>query len=244
MSSRILLVEDDPRQVTVLREALDDIGFHLDDAADGITAFEMTQATDYALVILDIGLPRLNGIELCKRIRAHNRQVPILFLTSRAEEIDKILGLELGADDYLTKPYSVRELAARTKALLRRGALGGGGSVQPAAAAEVDEIVIGEIAINLLRRTVAVRGAPVDLTASEYDLLVFLASSPGRAYSRDELLSTVLGYQSAGYENTVTSHLSRLRAKVELDRDNPRYILTVKGVGYRFVAPDELDGGS
>lgn len=236
MGNPILIVEDDVRLMGLLEEALGDLGFPIEGASDGVIALEKVAAGEYSLIVLDIGLPRLNGIEVCRQIRADNRSVPILMLTSRSEEIDKVLGLELGADDYVTKPFSVRELTARSKALLRRAQLHAAvvGERGPA------EIVIGDIAIHTVRRTVTSHGRPVDLTASEYDILLCLASQPGRAFSRDELMNNVLGYQSTCYEATVTSHLSRLRAKLEADRDNPRYILTVKGVGYRFVAPDEL----
>jgi DNA-binding response OmpR family regulator len=180
----------------------------------------------------------LNGFEVCKRIRAENRYTPILMLTAKSEELDKVLGLELGADDYLTKPFSVRELTARIKALFRRLEAD---KAKAGESAKRDELVYGELAIALEKRKVTLAGQPVELTAKEFDLLARFASHPGRAYSRQELLDLVWGHQFDGYDHTVNSHINRLRSKIEKNPADPKFIQTVWGVGYRFVEPEELE---
>jgi DNA-binding response OmpR family regulator len=181
-------------------------------------------------------LPGLEGFEVCKRIRAEKGRLPILMLTAKSEELDKVLGLELGADDYITKPFSIRELLARVKAVLRRTAAYGDSGAKP----EGKILEHGQLRIDLEKRTVTVAGKKIDLTAKEYDLLVLFACSPGRAFNRQQLLDSVWGYQFEGYHHTVNSHINRLRNKIEEDPAQPRYIKTVWGYGYRFVDADEL----
>ena len=175
-------------------------------------------------------LPQLNGLEVCKRLRAQSVYTPVLVITSKSSEFDRVLGLELGADDYLTKPFSVVELMARVKAIFRRVDALRSTPVQPA-----KRIRIGELDIDVDRRQVTLAGRPIELTAKEFDLLAFFAAHPGRVFNRGQLLDKVWGYSHSGYEHTVNSHINRLRAKIERDPANPRYILTVWSVGYKFV---------
>jgi DNA-binding response OmpR family regulator len=235
---KILIVEDDPYVADLVEIHLKDLGYELERAADGLAGLEKVQEHDYALVILDLMLPKLDGIEVCKRIRAENKYTPILMLTAKSEELDKVLGLELGADDYLTKPFSVRELTARIKALFRR---------IEAEREKTDkkdktaELIFRELRISLEKRKVILAGQTVELTAKEFDLLALFAAHPGRAYSRQELLNLVWGHQFDGYDHTVNSHINRLRSKIEKNPAAPKFIQTVWGVGYRFVEPEELD---
>jgi len=237
MDPRVLIIEDDANIADLVEIHLRDLGFHLDRAVDGPTGLEKARHGTYDLVILDLMLPRLDGLEVCKRIRAENTYTPILMLTARTEELDKVLGLELGADDYLTKPFSIRELVARIKAIFRR--------------MEVDErkvtaeqasrpLIYGPLSLYTEKRKVLLHEQSVDLTAKEYDLLVLFASNPGRVYNRRELLDLVWGYQFDGYEHTVNSHINRLRSKIEENPSEPRFIKTVWGVGYRFTEQEEL----
>ena len=230
----ILLVEDEPDIADLLSLHLGDLGYRIDVVADGALALQKALAESYALIILDLMLPGMDGLEVCKQLRASERPTPILMLTAKSEEVDKVLGLELGADDYVTKPFSIRELIARIRALLRRVELD-----QPEE--EVAEVVVGDLRIEPSKRKVRMAGEVVELTAKEFDLLSLFAQHPGRAFSRQELLDKVWGYQYAGYSHTVNSHINRLRSKIEPDPASPRYVQTVWGVGYRFTEAEELD---
>ena len=181
-------------------------------------------------------LPEIDGFEVCKKIRAENEALPILMLTARAEEVDKVLGLELGADDYLTKPFSVREMTARVKAILRRIKV----EREMKSDALSDWLQIGGLTVDFEKRRVELNGEIVELTAKELDLLLLFARHPGRAYSRQELLDLVWGYQFIGYSHTVNTHINRLRSKIEDDPSAPKFIKTVWGLGYRFAEPQEL----
>ncbi len=235
-NNKILIIEDDPHIVELLEIHLGDLGYELKQAADGVAGVEKFEEDEYALVILDLMLPKLDGFEVCKQIRAQNTYTPILMLTSRAEELDKVLGLELGADDYITKPFSIRELVARIKAIFRRIEAD---KEKATGNAKSKELIFGDLKIYLEKRKVLLDKAPIDLTAKEFDLLALFASNPGRAYSRQELLDMVWGYQFDGYEHTVNSHINRLRSKIEQDPANSKYIKTVWGIGYSFVEPEE-----
>ncbi len=235
-ASSILIVEDDPDLAKLLQIHLSDQGYDVEIAADGQTGLDLALNGSFSLIILDIMLPVLDGFEVCKRVRNENRSLPILMLTSKAEELDKVLGLELGADDYMTKPFSIRELLARVKAIFRRIEV-----VQTEK--KVDDrkmLEYGDLVVNLEKRKVLLRSQMLELTAKEFDLLVLFAENPGRAYSRQELLDLVWGYQYSGYSHTVNSHINRLRNKIETDPATPRYIKTVWGHGYRFAEPEEL----
>ncbi len=230
---KILLVEDDQHIVELLSIHLNDFETSLTCCTNGRDGLKEATTKVFDLIVLDINLPGLDGLEVCKAIRAKNNTTPIIMLTARAEEIDKVLGLELGADDYLTKPFSIREFMARVKALLRRSKM--------TAAIQGDttrQIQYGELKIDVAKRKVTILEDRVYLTPKEFDLLVLLAANPGKTYSRARLLSLVWGYDFEGYENTVNAHVNRLRGKIEKDIAKPTYILTTWGVGYRFN--DEL----
>ena len=181
----------------------------------------------------------MDGLEVCKKIRASNTFTPILMLTARTEELDKVLGLELGADDYLTKPFSIRELIARIKAIFRR--IEADRASTPAAS-EPEQLLFGDLEVYPQKRKVILNGKGIELTAKEFDLLALFAKNPGTVYSRQVLLDEVWGYQFNGYEHTVNSHINRLRNKIEPDPANPHFIRTVWGVGYRFVEMEEVEG--
>ena len=236
-NNKILIIEDDPHISELLEIHLGDLGYELKHAADGVAGVEKFEEDEYALVILDLMLPKLDGFEVCKQIRAQNTYTPILMLTSKSEELDKVLGLELGADDYITKPFSIRELMARIKAIFRRIEAD---KEKATDNSKSKELIFGDLKIYLEKRKVLLDKAPIDLTAKEFDLLALFASNPGRAYSRQELLDIVWGYQFDGYEHTVNSHINRLRSKIEPDPANSKYIKTVWGIGYSFVEPEEL----
>ncbi|MGH7493716.1 MAG: response regulator transcription factor [bacterium] len=236
---KILIIEDDPHVADLVEIHLKDWGYDLERAAEGASGLHRALQECYDLIILDLMLPGIDGFAVCKRIRAENALVPILMLTSKAEELDKVLGLELGADDYLTKPFSIRELMARIKALLRRH------EVEQETVAKQNaakELAFEDLKIYLDKRKVTLAGRALELTAKEFDLLVLFASHPGRAYSRSDLLDLIWGHQFEGYEHTVNSHINRLRGKIERDPARPKYIQTVWGVGYRFAEREDGAG--
>ena len=225
----ILLVDDEDSVRKVLAFPLERDGFAVIQAADGEEALEKFAAQPIDLVVLDIMLPRLDGLEVCKRLRATST-VPIIMLTARDDELDKVLGLELGADDYITKPFSIREFRSRVRALLRRAR-----SPHVPGALEEERIEADELVIDVPRRAVTVRGEPVQLTYVEFELLRTLAASPGRVFSRRMLLESL--WKSADYRDprTIDVHVRHLREKLEAEPRSPEYILTVRGVGYRFA---------
>ncbi len=222
MKGRILVVDDERTIRDVVEQYLKREGYETVGVGDGEAAVDA--AADADLVILDLMLPKLDGLEVCRRIRAE-RDVPIIMLTAKSEEIDKLLGLGLGADDYLTKPFSPRELVARVQAVLRRAQAG---PKQPG-----DVVQVGDLRINPKMRSVERSGRLLDLTAREFDLLLFLASNPGQVFTREQLLDRVWDYHFPGDTSTVTVHVRRLREKIEPDPVRPRYVKTVWGVGYK-----------
>ena len=218
-----LIIEDDHDIVDLLSIHLSDMHCQVSHAYDGHNGLKLARENDYDLILLDLMLPYMDGLDICRSLRAEGNRVPIIMLTAKSEEIDKVLGLESGADDYLTKPFSIRELQARIKAVFRR-------TERTAPAPEkVDlrPIRLGELEVDPGKRKVSVHSKRVELTPKE------LARHPGRSYSRTELLQLVWGYEFSGYEHTVNAHINRLRAKIEPDMRHPRYILTTWGVGYR-----------
>lgn len=231
MSKRILIIEDNADLARILALNLRDLSHEVDIAGDGPGGLAKAERTAYDLIVLDLMLPGLDGLEVCRRIRQKSAYVPILMLTSRSSETDRVVGLEMGADDYVTKPFSIVELIARIKAIFRRVE-----QLRRECAPSVSgRIEAGELIIDPERRTVILRGNSVVLTAKEFDLLLYFAGSPGRVFTRSHLLDAVWGYGHAGYEHTVNSHINRLRAKIEENPAHPRYILTVWGVGYKFA---------
>jgi DNA-binding response OmpR family regulator len=231
MPTHILVAEDqtDIRDLLVLN--LRGAGYEVDAVADGAQALARQTERPRDLLILDLMMPGLDGLEVCKALRARGSATPILMLTAKSTELDRVLGLELGADDYLTKPFSLAELMARVKALLRRAEMlrATQGEVQAGGALRQ-----GELEILPAKRQVRLRGAQLDLTAREFDLLLHFARHPGHVFSRAQLLASVWGYSHDGYEHTVTTHINRLRAKLEADPMRPELILTVRGVGYKL----------
>ncbi len=230
MTKRILIIEDN---VDIARLAMVNLGskqMHVDHAADGTVGLKMAQKGDYDLVILDLMLPGMDGLDLCRSLRSDKIYTPVLMLTARTSELDRVLGLEVGADDYLTKPFSVPELVARVNAILRRS-----DQYQTREAEAVDApLQLGELCVDPGKRRVLLGGTVVELTAREFDLLWHFASHPDRVFTRSQLLDSVWGYGHAGYEHTVNSHINRLRSKIESDPAKPRYVITVWGVGYKF----------
>lgn len=232
----VLIIEDDRNIVDLLEIHLKDLDCSTTAATDGQTGMDKALKGNFDLIILDIMLDKMDGLEVCRRIRANEITTPVLMLTAKAEEIDKVLGLETGADDYLTKPFSVREFIARVKAIFRRekilkDQLSKTGSKQ---------LKFGQLLIDPDKRKVMIDEKRIELTPKEFDLLFLLASNPGRSYTREQILSLVWGYEFDGYEHTVNSHINRLRAKIEPDLSKPRYILTLWGVGYRFSDDEEI----
>lgn len=228
MPKKILIVDDEPLIVKGLKYSLEQDGYETDSAQDGEEAVNKFFAGQYDLVLLDVMLPKLDGIEVCQRIREKSN-VPIIMLTAKGEVEDRIIGLELGADDYLVKPFSPRELVARARALLRR--------VHADSEPQREVLEFGELTIDVSGHKVMVSGKEIDLTASEFKLLTTLSRYPGRVYSRMELVEKVLGYDFEGYERTIDSHVKNLRAKIGDNPRNPKWLHTVHGVGYRFEDP-------
>ena len=230
MTHRILVVEDNHDLAELVTLNLRDEGYQVDCIGNGQLALEKLQAEPFNLVVLDLMLPGLDGLELCRRLRTRADYVPILMLTAKSTELDRVLGLEVGADDYLTKPFSIRELIARVKALFRRM-----NAMAETPVARSEQLRINGIQIDSDKRRVCLNEQEVQLTSREFDLLLHFARHPGRVYSRAQLLDAVWGYGHDGYEHTVNSHINRLRAKIESNPAQPGYILTVWGVGYKFA---------
>lgn len=227
------MVEDDPDIADLVALHLRSAGNDVEHIADGRTALERALSSPFDLIVLDLNLPRLDGLEITRRLRAAHRNTPILMLTSRTSELDRVIGLEVGADDYLVKPFSIRELVARVKAQLRRQALSAQATMPPDSAPSV--LRIATLQIDIPKRRVTVEGKRVELTAREFDLLLHFARNPDIVFNRTQLLDAVWGHGYSGYEHTVNSHINRLRGKIEVDPANPTHIMTVWGVGYRFA---------
>lgn len=225
----VLIVEDDPNIVDILKFNFEKEGYNILVAMDGATGLELAQTGNPDLILLDVMLPRMDGFEVCRKVREKSN-VPIIMLTAREEEVDKVLGLELGADDYITKPFSIRELTARVKANLRRMSIDMSSTSQDPSST----ITSGELVINIERYEVQKRGQVIDITLREFELLKFLAQQPEKIFSRENLLENVWGYEYYGDVRTVDVTVRRLREKIEDDPSLPRYIVTKRGVGYYF----------
>jgi DNA-binding response OmpR family regulator len=224
--AKILIVEDEPNMVSGLRDNFEFEGYQVISAPDGVAGLEraLTEAPD--LVILDVMMPRMSGLDVCKQLKTKKPAIPIIMLTARGQEVDKVVGLELGADDYITKPFSIRELLARVKAVLRRAGI----APRPA-----EKYSFGEVEVNLRSCRVSKRGKELDFSSKEFELLKFFLHHPGETLSRDRLLEEVWGYAHFPTTRTVDAHIVRLRQKIEPKPDEPRFILTVHGTGYKFV---------
>ncbi|MEO6239629.1 MAG: response regulator transcription factor [Vicinamibacterales bacterium] len=233
MSRRVLVVEDDADIAHLVALHLRDLACHVDVVHDGALALERVMEQGYDALVLDLMLPHLDGLALCQAVRQQQVYTPVLMLTARSTEVDRVVGLELGADDYLTKPFSVPELLARVKALFRRAEAYSARAIPRTGAI----LTIDDLTIDVERRRVTLADDAVLLTAKEFDLLLCFAQNPGRVYTRAQLLDLVWGYTHDGYGHTVNSHINRLRGKIECDPGAPRFVLTVWGVGYKFRDP-------
>lgn len=224
--ARILIVEDEPNMVAGLRDNFEYEGYEVITAPDGVAGLEraLNEAPD--LVILDVMMPRMSGLDVCKQLKSKRPSVPIIMLTARGQEVDKVVGLELGADDYVTKPFSIRELLARVKAVLRRART---------VPKEQDRYSFGNVEVNLRSCQVSRKGKTLDISSKEFELLKYFLCHPGETLSRDRLLEEVWGYESFPTTRTVDAHIVRLRQKIEPKPEEPRFILTVHGTGYKFV---------
>ena len=225
----VLVVDDEPRIVQLARDYLENAGFAVLTAGDGTSAVHAFRTRHPDLVVLDLGLPELDGLDVTRAIRAESA-TPIVMLTARDDELDKLLGLELGADDYITKPFSPRELVARVRAVLRR-------TEGAAAATEPDRIAVGDLVLDVPRMRVEVGGMPAELTPTEFTLLATMARQPGRIFTRSQLLDAVHGVAFESYERAIDAHVKNVRRKIEPNPREPRYVLTVYGVGYRVAEP-------
>ncbi|GLX76892.1 DNA-binding response regulator [Thalassotalea insulae] len=232
---KVLVVEDDQDIAQLLRVNLEELSLVVDVCTDGEQALHQLMENDYQLLILDIMLPGISGLDVCRKIRQQKPEQVIMMLTSRNSELDRVLGLELGADDYMTKPFSIRELQARVRSQLRRIHLVAQQQVNVQQQKMPEQyLTLGELQINQLTHQTMLAGRELDLTSTEFDLLFYLASHPEQVFSREQLLSSVWGYHHSGYEHTVNSHINRLRNKLEKNVAQPEIVQTVWGVGYKF----------
>jgi DNA-binding response OmpR family regulator len=239
LERKVLVVEDQKDIAELISMHVRDLGHQVTCVHDGNKGYEEAASGVYDVVLLDVMLPGRDGLDIVRNLRMNRINVPVLMLTARSTEIDRVLGLELGADDYLTKPFSIPELQARVKALLRRAELM---SATPAVLTpNTERIIVKDMTIDLASREVKLHGEPVPLTSKEFDLLLHFAQAPGRVFTRMQLLDAVWSTQFEGYEHNVNTHINRLRNKIEPDPANPTYVLTVRGVGYRFI--DERSAG-
>jgi two-component system alkaline phosphatase synthesis response regulator PhoP len=223
---KILIVEDEPGMVAGLRDNFEFEGYQVLSAMDGVAGLERALADTPDLVILDVMMPRMSGLDVCKQLKSKLPAIPIIMLTARGQEVDKVVGLELGADDYVTKPFSIRELLARVKAVLRRA-----GSLPK----DKERYAFGDVEVNLRSCQVSRKGRAVEFSSKEFDLLKYFLAHPGEPLSRDRLLEEVWGYDKFPTTRTVDAHLVRLRQKLEAKPEDPRFFLTVHGTGYKFV---------
>jgi DNA-binding response OmpR family regulator len=224
--AKILIVEDEPNMVSGLRDNFEFEGYTVITAPDGVTGLERALRESPDLVLLDVMMPRMSGLDVCKQLKAKRPSVPVIMLTARGQEVDKVVGLELGADDYVTKPFSIRELLARVKAVLRRSGL---------PKEEKEQYAFGDVEVNLRSCQVARKGKALDVSSKEFELLKYFLCHAGEALSRDRLLEDVWGYDRFPSTRTVDAHIVRLRQKLEPKPDEPRFILTIHGTGYKFV---------
>ncbi|GEK58121.1 DNA-binding response regulator [Marinococcus halophilus] len=233
MATRLLVVDDEESIVTLLKYNLEQSGYTVDTAYDGVEAIRKAQQVKYDLIVLDLMIPEIDGLEVCRKIRTEKIQVPILMLTAKDEEFDKVLGLELGADDYMTKPFSPRELVARVKAIMRRVDYSG----QETEMEKIESKTIGHLTVYPENYEAYVQEEALELTPKEFELLVYLINHKGRVLTRDQLLNAVWNYEFVGDTRIVDVHISHLREKIEPNTKKPVYIKTVRGLGYKFEEP-------
>jgi DNA-binding response OmpR family regulator len=233
---QVLIIEDDTEISSVVAVNLESNGIKTEQVHDGLLGLERSKSGEFDLIILDIMLPGLDGISICRKLREENYNTPILMLTAKIDEIDLVLSLELGADDYMKKPFSMRELLARVGALIRRSEK----TVSKIEEESEEKLQFGDLVVDYTKHQVSVRDKTLNLTVKEFELLDLFARNPGRVFSRSDLLNTIWGYNFEGYEHTVNTHINRLRSKLEIDPSKPKYILTVWGLGYKFSEQEEL----
>lgn len=230
---KVLVIEDDHNISQLIQIHLKDLDYQIIISGNGREGFEIANSQEFDLIVMDLMLPDMDGISICQRLRALDNYTPILMLTAKSEEIDKIIGLESGADDYLTKPFKIREFIARVKAIMRRQ-----DQYKALENKALGNLRYEDLDLDEKMRKVMLAQKRIELTPKEFDLLLLMAKNPGRSYSRGELLELIWGYDFSGYEHTVNAHINRLRSKIEQDPNHPKFILTTWGVGYRFN--DEL----
>ncbi len=230
MSKKILIIEDNVDIANLIRVNLLSKNMVVDVAGDGVQGLQLALSNQYQMIILDLMLPKMDGMDVCRTLRSQNNFTPILMLTAKNSELDRVLGLEVGADDYLTKPFSVPEILARIHAIIRRSEQ----YQTPESKESVERLLFDDLSIDPDTREVTLGDTMIELTAKEFDLLWHFACHPGRVYSRAQLLSSIWGYGHEGYEHTVNSHINRLRSKIEVDPAQPKFVMTVWGVGYKF----------
>jgi len=233
---QVLIIEDDTEISNVVAVNLESNGIQTEQVHEGLLGLKRSKSGEFDLIILDIMLPGLDGISICRKLREENYNTPILMLTAKVDEIDLVLSLELGADDYMTKPFSMRELLARVGALIRRSEK----TVSKTEEKSEEKLQFGELVVDYAKHQVSVRDKTLNLTVKEFELLDLFARNPGRVFSRSDLLNTIWGYNFEGYEHTVNTHINRLRNKLEIDPSKPRYLLTVWGLGYKFTEQEDL----
>jgi len=233
---QVLIIEDDTEISNVVSINLESHGIKTEQVYDGLLGLKRAKSVEFDLIILDIMLPSLDGISICRKLREENYDTPILMLTAKIDEIDLVLSLELGADDYMKKPFSMRELLARVGALIRRSEK----TVNKIDEESQEKLQFGELLIDYTKHQVFIREKILNLTVKEFELLTLFAKNPGRVFSRSDLLNTIWGYNFEGYEHTVNTHINRLRNKLETDPSNPKYLLTVWGLGYKFSEQDPI----
>lgn len=230
-NKRVVIVEDDSEICQLLEIHLNDLGCDVTFFHNGKEGYSYAASNSSDLIILDIMLPSMDGLEICQKLRAKEIFTPIMMLTAKSEEIDRVLGLEIGADDYMVKPFSVREFIARVKSIFRRSRLNATANPE----ISISQIISYEgLSVDIDKRKVIAQGKKVELSPKEFELLVLMATNPGKSYDRSRLLNLIWGYDFEGYEHTVNSHVNRLRAKIEPNMNNPKYILTTWGIGYKF----------
>jgi len=233
---QVLIIEDDVEISDVVAVNLESNGIKTEQVHDGLLGLKRSKSGEFDLIILDIMLPGLDGISICRKLREENYNTPILMLTAKIDEIDLVLSLELGADDYMTKPFSMRELLARVGALIRRSEK----TVSKTQEEPEEKLQFGDLVVDYAKHQVTVRDKTLNLTVKEFELLDLFARNPGRVFSRADLLNTIWGYNFEGYEHTVNTHINRLRNKLEIDPSKPKYLLTVWGMGYKFSEKEAL----
>ncbi len=233
---QVLIIEDDTEISNVVSINLESHGIKTEQVYDGLLGLKRAKSVEFDLIILDIMLPSLDGISICRKLREENYDTPILMLTAKIDEIDLVLSLELGADDYMKKPFSMRELLARVGALIRRSEK----TVNKIDEESQEKLQFGELLIDYTKHQVFIREKILNLTVKEFELLTLFAKNPGRVFSRSDLLNTIWGYNFEGYEHTVNTHINRLRNKLETDPSNPKYLLTVWGLGYKFSEQEPI----